>query len=84
LSSVFLAPVYLNVWNANFASQITYGMPTSTPSFQSSGGETDEVSVFGFPLTFNYTDPGRINSIIWFGLTFHNNFSGAFGVPQLG
>ena len=59
-------------------------MPTSKASFQSSGGETDDVSVFGFPLTFNYIDPGRINSIIWFGPTLPNNFSGAFGVPQLG
>jgi hypothetical protein len=59
-------------------------MPTSKASFQSSGGETDDVSVFGFPLTFNYIDPGRINSIIWFGPTLPNNLSGAFGVPQLG
>ena len=82
--SVFLAPVYLNVWNASFPAQITYGAPTSTSSFQSSGGETDDISVFGSHLKFNYIDPGRITTISWFGFTFPGSFSAAFGVPQLG
>jgi hypothetical protein len=83
-SSTFLAPVYLNIWNGMFPSQITYGPTTSTTSFQSSGGETNDVSVFGFHLKFNYIDPGRIDTIVWFGLTFPGSISGAFGVPQLG
>ena len=82
--SVFLAPVYLNVWNASFPAQITFGTPTSTVSFQSSGGETDDVSIVGFHLKFNYIDPGRINTINFLGLTFPGSFSEAFGVPQLG
>jgi hypothetical protein len=83
-NSVFLSPVYLNVWNEVFPAQITYGTPTSTTSFQSSGGETDDVSVFGFHLKFNYIDPGHINTINWLGFTFPGSFSTAFGVPQLG
>jgi hypothetical protein len=83
-SSVFLAPVYLNFWNEFFPSQISYGTPTSTTSFQSSGGETDDVSIFGFHLKFNYIDPGRINTVTWLGITFPGFFSTAFGVPQLG
>jgi hypothetical protein len=82
--SVFLSPVYLNVWNASFPAQITFGTPTSTTSFQSSGGETDDVSVFGSHLKFNYIDPGRITTISWFGFTFPGSFSAALGVPQLG
>ena len=82
--SVFLAPVYLNVLNQLFPAQITYGAPTSTTAFQSSGGETDDISVFGSHLKFNYIDPGRITTISWFGFTFPGSFSAAFGVPQLG
>jgi hypothetical protein len=82
--SVFLSPVYLNFWNESFPAQITFGTPTSTTSFQSSGGETDDVSVFGFQLKFNYIDPGRINTINFLGFTFPGSFSAAFGVPQLG
>ena len=82
--SVFLAPVYLNVWNASFPAQITFGTPTSTVSFQSSGGETDDVSIFGFHLKFNYIDPGRISTINLLGFTFPGSFSTAFGIPQLG
>ena len=82
--SVFLAPVYLNVLNQLFPAQITYGAPTSTTAFQSSGGETDDVSIFGFHLKFNYIDPGRINTINFLGFTFPGSFSEAFGVPQLG
>ena len=82
--SVFLAPVYLNVWNQLFPAQIAYGTPTSSVSFQSSGGETDDVSIFGFHLKFNYIDPGRINTINFLGFTFPGSFSEAFGVPQLG
>jgi hypothetical protein len=82
--SVFLSPVYLNVWNASFPAQITFGTPASTTSFQSSGGETDDVSIFGFHLKFNYVDPGRVNTINLLGFTFPGSFSAAFGVPQLG
>jgi hypothetical protein len=82
--SVFLSPVYLNVMTQLFPAQITFGTPTSTVSFQSSGGETDDVSIVGFHLKFNYIDPGRINTINFLGLTFPGSFSEAFGVPQLG
>ena len=82
--SVFLSPVYLNVMTQLFPAQITFGTPTSTVSFQSSGGETDDVSIFGFHLKFNYIDPGRISTINLLGFTFPGSFSTAFGIPQLG
>lgn len=84
-SSVFLAPVYLNVDNLIFPAQIAYGTPTSSTSFQSSGGETDALSYFGLPLKFNYIDPGRIETINWGAFTFPGAYSIFFGVPtQLG
>ena len=84
-SSAFLAPVYLNVDNLIFPAQVTYGTPTSSTSFQSSGGETDAFSYFGMPLKFNYSDPGSIQTINWGPFTFPGAYSIIFGVPsQLG
>jgi hypothetical protein len=84
-ASTFLAPVYLNVDNQFLPAQITYGTPTSATSFQSSGGETDALNYFGFPLKFNYIDPGRIDNIKWGMLTLGSEYSIFFGVPpQLG
>ncbi|HTU90484.1 MAG TPA: hypothetical protein VMF69_10455 [Gemmataceae bacterium] len=83
-SSVFLAPVYLNLDNEFFPAKVTYGTPTNATSFQSSGGETDALSYFGFPITFNYADPGSIQTINWGAFTLPGAYSIFFGVPQLG
>jgi hypothetical protein len=82
--SVFLSPVYLNLMNEFLPSQITYGTPTSTTSFQSSGGETNNISFFGLAVKFNYIDPGRIQTIAIGGFTFPGVFATAFGIQQLG
>jgi hypothetical protein len=76
LGSQFLAPVYLNVMNWVFASQITFETPTSTSSFQSSGGETDNVSLFGLSVKFNYVDPGTIDNFAVLGFTLPGSLSG--------
>jgi hypothetical protein len=84
-ASAFLAPVYLNSDNQFLPAQITYGSPTSATSFQSSGGETDALSWFGFPIKFLYVDPGRIQNIVWGAFTLGGEDSIFFGVPpQLG
>jgi hypothetical protein len=87
VASSFLAPVYLNVMNAVFASQITFGTPpstgTATPftTFQSSGGETNDVSVFGISVKFNYVDPGTIQNFTALGITFPGSLSGTIFAP---
>lgn len=83
-SSVFLAPVYLNPDNQFLPAQVTYGTPTSSTSFQSSGGETDALSFFGIPIKFNYADPGSIQTINWGSFTFPGSFAVFFGIPQPG
>jgi len=83
--SNFLAPLYLNVMNAVFASQITYGTPTPTTAFPvpffSTGGETDDVSVFGISVKFNYVDPGTLDTFTALGLTFPGSLSGTIFAP---
>jgi hypothetical protein len=83
--SNFLAPLYLNVMNAVFASQITYGTPTGTTAFPapffSTGGETNEVFVFGISVSFNYVDPGTLNTFTVFGLTAPGSLSGTLFAP---
>lgn len=77
--SSFLSPVYLNSLNAVFASQITFGTPPSTsfsPSFNSAGGETDNVSLFGLAVKFNYIDPGTIQNFTLLGFTLPGSLSG--------
>jgi hypothetical protein len=81
----FLSPVYLNVMNAVFASQISFGTPptsTSTPPpFQSSGGETNNVTVFGISVKFNYVDPGTIDTFSVLGFTLPGSLSGTLFAP---
>jgi hypothetical protein len=79
--SQFLAPVYLNVMTWVFAAQITYGTPTSTTSFQSFGGETNNVSVFGLSVKFNSVDPGTIDNFSVFGFTLPGSLSGTLFAP---
>jgi hypothetical protein len=77
-SSMFLSPVYLNVMNAVFASQITFGTPptaTFSPSFNSAGGESDMLAFF-IPIKFNYVDPGTIQTFSVFGLSLPGSLSG--------
>ncbi len=76
--SSFLSPVYLNALNAVFTSQITFGTPPTTtfsPSFNSAGGETNNISLFGLPIKFNYVDPGTIENFTLLGLTLPGSFS---------
>jgi hypothetical protein len=84
-NSNFLAPLYLNVMNAVFASQITYGTPTGTSSFPapffSTGGETNEIFVFGISVSFDYVDPGTLNTFTVFGLTVPGSLSGTLFAP---
>ena len=85
VGSSFLSPVYLNVMNAVFASQISFGTPptsTSTPPpFQSSGGETNDVNLFGLSVKFNYVDPGTIDTFTALGITFPGSLSGTIFAP---
>jgi hypothetical protein len=85
VASTFLSPVYLNVMNAVFASQITFGTPPTTtttpPPFNSSGGETNDVSVFGLSVSFSYVDPGTIQNFTALGLTFPGSLSGTLFAP---
>jgi hypothetical protein len=76
--SAFLSPVYLNVLNAVLPSQITFGTPpatTSPPTFNSASGETNTVSLFSLPITFNYIDPGTIENFTILGFTLPGSLS---------
>lgn len=81
-SSMFLSPVYLNVMNAVFASQISFGTPptTATSNFNSAGGESDKVTFF-IPIDFKYVDPGTIDSFSFLGLTLPGSLSGTLFAP---
>jgi hypothetical protein len=66
--SSFVAPVYLNIWNAVLPSQLTYGPPATNPtgvppSLGSIGGESDALFLFGIPVVAHYVDPGLIDSV---------------------
>lgn len=86
-SSAFLSPVYLNVLNAIFPSNITFvGPPLSQTTlpinpYGSYKGETDNVSLFAIPIDFNYVDPGTIQTFNLFGLTLSGSFSGTLFAP---
>jgi hypothetical protein len=89
VGSQFLSPVYLNMFNEVFPSQVTFGTQpngTFSPgiSFNSASGETNAVTVFFLPVDFNYIDPGRIQSITIGGFTLPGSFSSVFGIQQLG
>jgi hypothetical protein len=86
-SSAFLAPLFLNLENFVFSSNITFGAPTAsfsnfttstgmtTSSFNSQFGETDVVQ-FGFiPVTFNYAQDGSISTVSFLGVTFPGFFA---------
>lgn len=87
-SSAFLSPVYLNMLNGVFASQITFGTPpTPTPPttpFNSASGEKDAITLLFLPVDFNYIDPGRIDTIDIGGFTIPGAFATVFGIQQLG
>lgn len=85
--STFLSPVYLNVLNAFFSSNVTFaGPPLSQSSlpinpYGSYNGESDNVNLFGIPVDFHYVDPGTIQSFTLFGLTLPGSFSAALFAP---
>lgn len=80
-SSVFLSPVYLNVLNALFPSNITFvGPPLSQSTlpinpYGSYKGETDNVTLFFLPVDFNYVDPGTIQTFTLLGITLPGSLS---------
>jgi hypothetical protein len=86
-SSVFLSPVYLNVLNALFPSNVTFvGPPLSQSSlpinpYGSYKGETDSVLLFFVPVDFHYIDPGTIQTFNLFGITFSGSLSAAVFAP---
>ena len=86
-SSVFLSPVYLNVLNALFPSNITFvGPPLSQSSlpinpYGSYNGESDNVTVVFIPVDFNYVDPGTIQTFNLFGLTLSGSLSSTVFAP---
>lgn len=84
-SSAFLSPVYLNVMNELFSSNITFvGPPLSQASlpvspFGSYKGETDAVAFFS--IDFNYVDPGTIQTFTILGITLPGSLSGTLLAP---
>lgn len=62
-ASSFVAPVYLNIWNAILPSRIAYGPPETSSSLGSAGGESDALFLFDIPVIAHYVDPGLIDSI---------------------
>jgi hypothetical protein len=92
-SSFFNSPVYTNLDNLLFPSAITFGAPpsnftnsTGTGSstvfqFNSAFGETDTVTFFFIPVTFNYVDPGTVTSVNAFGFNFPGFLSSSFVNP---
>ena len=86
-SSVFFSPVYLNVMNALFPSNVTFvGPPISQSSlpinpYGSYNGESNNVNLFGIPVNFRYIDPGTIQTFNLFGITFSGSLSAAVFAP---
>ncbi len=74
-----ISPVYLNVLNAALPAQITFGTPPNSIAppiiFNSASGETNTVSLFSFPIKFNYIDPGTIDTFTILGFTLPGSFS---------
>ena len=54
----------------------TSALTTSTP-YNTANGETD--SLFGGLVTFNYVDPGTINTVTFLGLTFSGSVAAQLG-----
>ncbi len=86
--SLFLSPVYLNSLNAVLPGKITFETPSATtvlPFFNSSlpGEVKNTISLFSFPIEFDYIDPGTIEDFTILGLTLPGSFSSAvFGGLQ--
>jgi hypothetical protein len=86
-NSVFFSPVYLNVLNALFPSNVTFvGPPISQSSlpinpFGSYNGETNSVLLVFVPVDFHYIDSGTIQTFNLFGITFSGSFSAAVFAP---
>lgn len=85
-NSAFLSPVYLNVLNGLFSSNISFVGPPlsqSTLPFDHLGtynGETNSVAFFA-PITFNYGDPGTIDNFTLLGFTLDGSLSGNLLAP---
>ena len=93
LGSEFNAPLYLNATNLYLPATLTFGQLTpqqvtgtynttttpetltTLPSYFTAQGETDNLGI----LSYNYVDPGIINSVSVFGLNLPGIFAFATG-----
>lgn len=78
--SLFLSPVYLNIFNGYLNSNITFTGPPPNQStlpitqFGTYNGEKDEVTLLT-TFDFNYVDPGTVQNFTIFGLNFPGSFA---------
>jgi hypothetical protein len=84
-SSAFFSPVYLNLLNVFFSSNVTFVGPyysqQSIPigPYGTYNGETDTINFFD--IQFNYVDPGMIETFSILGIGFPGSFAARLFAP---